>query len=289
LPTSRRIVTASELRSDFSRTDMVATLSTCSVTSRINATSFNGVPIHELGQEALVEAVLTMRECGHSHVIHFLATHPLTIARRDRAFADILRKAQINVPDGLPLVWAIRAIGGRASRITAADGLSLLCAATTDARIGHFFFGSSAFALARLRENLTASHPGLQIVGVQAPPFRPLSDSDIAASADDVRAVGTDILWIGMGAPKQNFIAEQFRDHQAASVIITIGAAFDFAASVKQRAPRWMQRAGLEWLFRMLQEPRRLGPRYVVGNSRFLIDAARATWMARASSKRSSH
>ena len=226
-----------------------------------------------------MEIVLAMRDCDHCHVIHFLAADPLTIARRNPLFANVLCKADVNVPDGLPLVWAIRAMGGQATRLTASDGLSLLCA--MGAGVRHFFFGSSAVTVNRLAANLAAAHLGLQIVGVHSPPFRPMENDELVAAAAEIRSAGAEILWIGLGAPKQNFVAEQFRDHQAAPVIITIGAAFDLAAGVKRRAPRSMQRVGLEWMFRMFQEPRRLGRRYLIGNSRFVLDAARAALLVR--------
>ena len=230
--------------------------------------------------EALIHQVFGMLDCGHAHVVHFLAADPLTIGRRHPTFGAVLRRADLNVPDGLPLVWAVRAANGSATRITATDGLSLICAAGLDRHVRHYFFGSTDTTLERLEQRLRAAHPGLHVVGTQSPPFRPLSEAEIAAAAAEIRAAGTEILWVGLGAPKQNFIAERLREHRAAPVIITIGAAFDFASGVKRRAPGWMQKLGLEWLFRMIQEPRRLGRRYAVGNFRFILDAARAAWLA---------
>jgi N-acetylglucosaminyldiphosphoundecaprenol N-acetyl-beta-D-mannosaminyltransferase len=254
---------------------MVVDSTRCRIADGVTASTFNGVRIHTLDPESLIDAVLAMRGCGHSHVVHFLAADPLTISRRTPAFAAVLRNSDLNVPDSLPLTWAIRAMGDHVNRITAFDGLSALCAGGIKSSIRHFFFGSTPETVKLLARNLVATHPDLQVVGVHSPPFRPLDDEEFAAASAEIKARGTDILWIGLGAPKQNFVAEQFRRHQAAPLIITIGAAFDFAAGVKRRAPKWMQRVGLEWLFRMVQEPQRLGRRYLVGNSRFIIDAAR--------------
>jgi N-acetylglucosaminyldiphosphoundecaprenol N-acetyl-beta-D-mannosaminyltransferase len=256
--------------------------------TRLPSTSFNDVPIHQLGTQELVDVVLAMLMTDRSHVIHFLAAHPLTIARRDLAFRDVLREADVNIPDGLPLVWAVRAAGGRATRITASDGLLLLSAATAGTDIRHFFFGSTDMVLRRLTANLATAHDGLRIAGTRSPPFRPITDDEFDAMSQEIRAAWTDILWVGMGAPKQNVVAEQLRTRGAAPVIITIGAAFDFAAGVKRRAPPWMQSIGLEWLFRLLQEPRRLARRYVVSNSQFVVDAARAAWVQQRSVLQSS-
>jgi N-acetylglucosaminyldiphosphoundecaprenol N-acetyl-beta-D-mannosaminyltransferase len=249
-------------------------------TAEVGSSSFNGVPIHDVRPDLLVREIFAMVSCGRSHVIHFLAADPLTIARRSDRFASTLRRADLNVADGLPLVWAIRAVGGATARITATDGLLLTCAAGVARGTRHYFFGGSDTTLRALERNLVRAHPGLQVVGTSSPPYRPLSDSELAAAASEIRAANTEILWIGLGAPKQNVVAEQLREHQAAPVIITVGAAFDFVGGSKRRAPRWMQKVGLEWLFRMLQEPRRLGRRYILGNSRFVVDAARAVWLA---------
>ena len=97
----------------------------------------------------------------------------------------------------------------------------------------------------------------------------------MAAFADEIRSSKADVLWVALGAPKQNYEAERFRDHAAAPVIVTVGAAFDFIGGTKRRAPSWMQKLGLEWVFRMFQEPRRLGPRYLKNNPRFLADTVR--------------
>ena len=252
----------------------------CPVASSVSATTFNGIPIHELDRQTLVTKVLAMRGCDHSHVVHFLAADPLTTARRQTRVRIILRQSDLNVADGLPVVWAVHAAGGRTRRITASDGLDAVCSAGVADGVRHFFFGSSEDVVTRLAANLRANHPGLEVVGVLAPPFRPLSTADVADAAAIIRGSGTDVLWIGLGAPKQNFVAEELRAQCAAPVIITIGAAFDFASGAKRRAPSWMQRVGLEWLFRLIQEPRRLGRRYVVGNTRFIIDLVRATWLA---------
>jgi N-acetylglucosaminyldiphosphoundecaprenol N-acetyl-beta-D-mannosaminyltransferase len=243
--------------------------------------AFNGVSIHELDADLLVHEIYAMVDCGRSHVVHFLAADPLTIARRSASFAATLRRADLNVADGLPLVWALRAAGGSTDRITATAGMLHVCAVGAARGARHYFFGSSEATLTLLQQSLLRLNPALQFAGLESPPFRPLSDAEIAAAATTIRSARTDILWLGLGAPKQNNLAEQLRELQAAPVIITVGAAFDFIAGSKRRAPRWMQTIGLEWLFRLLQEPRRLGRRYAVGNSRFVVDAAQEVWMSR--------
>jgi N-acetylglucosaminyldiphosphoundecaprenol N-acetyl-beta-D-mannosaminyltransferase len=121
-----------------------------------------------------------------------------------------------------------------------------------------------------MQERLREEEPDIEIVGAESPPYRPLSDEEVAEAVVRMRAAGAQAVWVGLGAPKQDFMAARLRELDAAPAIFCVGAAFDFVAGVVPRAPLWMQRSGLEWLHRLLSDPRRLWRRYVLGNPRFV-------------------
>jgi N-acetylglucosaminyldiphosphoundecaprenol N-acetyl-beta-D-mannosaminyltransferase len=237
-----------------------------------------GVRFALLSPEALVATVDRFRSCGSSHVVHFCAAHPLTVARSDPAYLDLLNRG-LNVPDGMGVVLALRLIGYRAQRLTGTDALALLCERGIRRGLRHYLFGGAPATVEHLRRNLSRLWPGTQIVGAESPPFRPLDERELGAAAARIRRAGTDVLWIGLGAPKQDRVAEVLREQGSAPAILCVGAAFDFLSGAKRRAPRWMQRSGLEWLHRLSSEPVRLWRRYLIGNVVFargvLVDYAR--------------
>jgi N-acetylglucosaminyldiphosphoundecaprenol N-acetyl-beta-D-mannosaminyltransferase len=135
----------------------------------------------------------------------------------------------------------------------------------------HYFYGATGETLAKLKENLLDQFPGLQIVGMYSPPFRPLTEAEKDTVTEQVNAASPDIVWCGLGTPKQDFWVAEFRPRLNCSAILAVGAAFDFHARRIRQAPRWMMSAGLEWLFRLYIEPRRLWRRYIIGNPRFIL------------------
>ena len=156
-------------------------------------------------------------------------------------------------------------------RVYGPDLMERACARA--ARTGRRFYlygGRNQGALAQLTRTLRLRHPGLKIVGGYAPPFRPLTDAEEAHVARDIDRSGADVVWVGIGVPKQEKWMARLRDRLDAPVLIGVGAAFDFHAGLIPQAPAWMQRAGLEWMFRLVQEPRRLWRRYLRYNPRFV-------------------
>jgi N-acetylglucosaminyldiphosphoundecaprenol N-acetyl-beta-D-mannosaminyltransferase len=134
----------------------------------------------------------------------------------------------------------------------------------------HFFYGGAPGVTSVLRQKMEARFPGVQITGTLEPPFRPLTEEELAALARQVAAARPDIMWIGLSTPKQERFMAAHLERLETLLMIGVGAAFDFHAGRVPQAPRWMQRAGLEWFYRLCREPRRLGPRYLKNNPRFL-------------------
>jgi N-acetylglucosaminyldiphosphoundecaprenol N-acetyl-beta-D-mannosaminyltransferase len=204
------------------------------------------------------------------------AVHLVMVAQEDPETRAAVRDATLIVPDGQPLVWALRALGHRASRIYGPDLMARYCerSARTGVRM-YLYGGRTQGALVELALRLRRRFPGLRIVGGYSPPFRPLTADEEAWVVDDINRSGADVVWVGIGQPKQEVWMRAFRDRLDAPLLVGVGAAFDFHAGLVPQAPPWMQSAGLEWSFRLLQEPRRLWRRYVRYNPRFVVGFAR--------------
>lgn len=184
----------------------------------------------------------------------------------------VYNQSALTVPDGMPLVWLGRLRGHRdVRRVYGPDLMLTLCgsAAPHGARV--FFYGGAADVASRLAAVLATRFPGLVIAGAEAPPFRPLSQKEDDEAIARINATRPDIVFVGLGCPKQERWMADHRDRLEAPVLVGVGAAFDFHTGRVRQAPRWMMGAGLEWLFRLWQEPRRLWHRYLVYNPLFLF------------------
>lgn len=184
---------------------------------------------------------------------------------------DFYNRSGMTLPDGMPLVWAGRMAGCRhIDRVSGPDLLPRVLATSTPLGWKHYFLGGAEGVAQRMVNSFLTQFPGLQVVGVECPPFRELSESEKQEQIDRINDSGAHIVWIGLGAPKQEWWMAEFRPRLRASVLIGVGAAFDFHAGDLRRAPLLVQRAGLEWAFRLSQEPRRLWRRYALGIPRFV-------------------
>jgi N-acetylglucosaminyldiphosphoundecaprenol N-acetyl-beta-D-mannosaminyltransferase len=230
----------------------------------------NGVRLDPLPPDELPEVIDRFIACGRSHVVHFVPAHPTVLARRDPEYRSLLNKGDLNVVDGASVALALRLFGCRAHRITGSTALQVLVDAGIERGTKHYLFGGSDQVVRRLRIRLEEDHPGAEIVGADSPPFRELDWEDLEAARDRMRAAGAELVWVGLGSPKQDRVAEQLRGLDVAPVLLCVGAAFDFVSGAKRRAPRWMRALGIEWVFRLAQEPRRLWRRYLIGNTQFL-------------------
>jgi N-acetylglucosaminyldiphosphoundecaprenol N-acetyl-beta-D-mannosaminyltransferase len=209
--------------------------------------------------------------------------HGVIESRRSPRLRAIHNAAGLVVPDGMPLVWLLRRAGYReADRVYGPDLMlaALARPALRDCR--HFLYGSSPASIARLRRNLEARFPALRIAGAISPPFRPLSRAEDEAVVTAIDRSGAEIVWVGLSTPKQEIWMAEHRARLRANVLIGVGAAFDMHAGLLRQAPRAMQRCGLEWLFRLAVEPRRLWRRYLRNNPRFIAEVlAQATGLRR--------
>jgi len=238
--------------------------------ARVNTVAFD-----VLDEDGVVGVVDRFRRCGRAHAVHFLAAHPTVVAREAKSFRMLLQRADLVVADGAPIALAMRAQGYRtASRVTSTDAFLRVCRDGASRGVRHFFLGGSSEEVTRsLLAHLAEIAPGLEVVGYEIPPFRDYNPDEVAELADRVRKSSADVLWIGIGAPRQDILAHRLRSAQAAPVVACIGATFDFVAGSKTRAPAWLRAVGCEWLYRLAQEPRRLWRRYLIGNTKFILGA----------------
>ena len=198
-------------------------------------------------------------------------------AREDPATLDAVLGATLAVPDGMPLVWALRALGhSGATRVYGPDLMLSFCArAAVEGTPMYLYGGRTPGALAQLEQRLCRRFPGLRVVGRHSPPFHELSDEEERRAIADIEASGAQVVWVGIGQPKQERWMARVRPLLSAPMLVGVGAAFDFHAGLVPQAPAWMQRRGLEWAYRLAREPRRLWRRYARYNPRFLAGFAR--------------
>jgi N-acetylglucosaminyldiphosphoundecaprenol N-acetyl-beta-D-mannosaminyltransferase len=200
--------------------------------------------------------------------------HGVSEARADPGFRAILNRAFLNTPDGMPMVWMGRLQGfGHMRRVYGPDLMLRVCDYTRTRGFSHFFYGGAPGVAEDLKTRLEARFPGLRVAGAFSPPFRSLTGVEEAELAARVRALRPDIFWVGLSTPKQEKFMAQYWRKLEATLFFGVGAAFDFHAGRVRQAPRWMQRSGLEWSFRLGCEPRRLWKRYLKNNPLFVLRA----------------
>jgi N-acetylglucosaminyldiphosphoundecaprenol N-acetyl-beta-D-mannosaminyltransferase len=216
-----------------------------------------------------MEAVI---EAGARAYVTAAAVNLVMSAREDPAAREALLGATLAVPDGQPLVWALRALGNSsATRVYGPDLMVGFCARAAQRAIPMYLYGGrTPEALAVLERRLCERFPGLRIVGGYSPPFRELTAEEEAQVSNAIDASGAAVVWVGTGQPKQEKWMAKMRPRLAAPLLVGVGAAFDFHAGLVSQAPPWMQRNGLEWAYRLAREPRRLWRRYARYNPRFL-------------------
>lgn len=235
-----------------------------------------GVGISVLDQERAREFLFDAARTGARGYVAVTGVHGVTEAQGDPEFKRILNAALLCTPDGMPMVWMGRAQGeGSIHRVYGPDLMLNLCEHSRAEGLTHFFYGGKNGVPEQLAQTLSTRFPGLRIAGTYSPPFRPLTSDELADLQRQVRETRPDFFWVGLSTPKQErFMAEHLPLLPEAKIFLGVGAAFDLLTGRLRQAPRWMQGAGLEWLFRLSQEPRRLARRYLVNNPLFVLRAS---------------
>ena len=235
-----------------------------------------GVPLALTDYEGAMDWMDAVVAGGHRACLTAAAVHLVMVAQEDDETRDAVLRTMA-VPDGQPLVWALRALGHpQASRVYGPDLMAAYCERSARTGVRMFLYGGrTQEALIQLHDALCERYPGLRIVGGYSPPFRELDDEERREVAAAINASQADVVWVGTGQPKQEKWMAEMRDRLEAPILAGVGAAFDFHAGLVPQAPSWMQASALEWVFRLAQEPRRLWKRYARYNPLFLAAFAR--------------
>lgn len=201
----------------------------------------------------------------------FAPVSTLVDCQKSEDYRKVINGSILTNPDGVPLVWLARLRGKKQMQRTCGpDTMLKSCELGQQAGHSHFFYGGTEENNAKMIANLKDKFPHIKIAGQIAPPFKSVGEIEDQSTLDAINQAKPDILWIGLGSPKQDYWMANHRDRLDVPVICGVGAAFDFFSGVKAHAPKWMQRSGLEWLFRLCCEPRRLWKRYIIGNTQFI-------------------
>lgn len=201
----------------------------------------------------------------------FTGVHGVMEAQRDAELRRILNSACLNAPDGMPMVWVGRLQGLRGmDRVFGPDFMAAMCGLSADRGLRHFLYGGRPAVAERLKESLERRFPHLKIVGTYTPPFRPLTENEAEDLVARVQSSKPHILWVGLSTPKQERWMAEFAGRLDVPLLAGVGAAFDYHTGAIRDCPRWMKRAGLQWLDRLMQDPQRLWRRYLRNNPAFL-------------------
>lgn len=196
--------------------------------------------------------------------------HTTVMAHDEDGYRKVQNEAVIALPDGAPLSKYSRKKGyAQAERVTGPDLMKNILSLSAEREYRHFFYGSTQETLDKLKEVISEKYPGVIIAGMISPPFRPISPEEDKAFVEQINSSGADFVWVGLGAPKQEIWMNEHRG-RINSLMIGVGAAFDYECGNIKRAPEWMQKLSLEWLYRLMQDPARLFKRYFVTNTKFL-------------------
>lgn len=235
-----------------------------------------GVRIDALNLRQAADAVLELAREGRPAAVHLCNAYTLSIAVRDPRFAALLDRGELNLMDGTPLVWVSRRLGYAhcTERVYGPDLMLDVVDRGRADELGHYLYGGAPEVVQSLGHRLEQRYPGARVVAADSPPFRPLTSDEEDATVERITGSGAHLVWVGLGTPRQDEMVDRLRARLSVPVV-AVGAAFDFHAGAKRQAPAWLREVGLEWLFRLATEPRRLWRRYLIGNPVFLYGLAR--------------
>jgi N-acetylglucosaminyldiphosphoundecaprenol N-acetyl-beta-D-mannosaminyltransferase len=234
-------------------------------------TDILGVQISAITMDDAVQNIERWIDQRQKQYVCICTVNNIISAQDDPAYMELVNNAGMRTPDGMPLVWLSHRAGHtHVTRVYGPDLMLEMCARSSTTGHRHFFYGGGPGVVDELTKNLANRYPGLDIVGKYTPGMLALGEMESQDTIDMINASGADIVWVGLNSPKQDWWVANHRHLLNAPVLLAVGAAFDFHSGRVRQAPGWMQRNGLEWLFRLTQDPKRLWKRYVFQNSRFI-------------------
>jgi N-acetylglucosaminyldiphosphoundecaprenol N-acetyl-beta-D-mannosaminyltransferase len=246
----------------------------------VNTKVFNilGVKINATDIPRATDSILKIIETKQKAYICVAPVATIVDAQKDKEYLKTVNASVMTVPDGMPVVWLGKLQGEKVGRTYGPDLMSELCDKGREFGIKHFLYGGNDQTNELLVTKLKEKYPGIIITGFYAPGILKVKEVESQVVLDKINQAKPDILWVGLGSPKQDYWMSIHRDKLEVPVMVGVGAAFDFISGVKPKAPKWMQRSGLEWLFRLCNEPRRLWRRYLLGNTYFIYLLIKSTF-----------
>lgn len=230
-----------------------------------------GVGVSAIDMQLALAVMDRWIAAGDQQYVCITGVHGIMESQRDEELRRIHNRAGLVTPDGMPLVWLNWLHGERkVDQVCGTELFAACCERSVEKGYRHYFYGGNEGVAERLADKLRERFPGLQVVGTYTPPFRPLTEAEDEEVVRRINEAQPDFVWVGLSTPKQERWMAAHVGRVSAPVLIGVGAAFDFHAGLKKRAPRWMQRVGLEWFHRLLSEPRRLWRRYLTNNPAFV-------------------
>ena len=230
-----------------------------------------GVGVSALNPESALTETLRFLEAGERGYICVTGVHGIMESQRDEPLRNILNRSFLTTPDGMPTVWLGRLLGfGHMRRVYGPDFMVDVCKHSVDRGYRHFLYGGKPGVAEDLQAELTRRFPGINVVGTYTPPFRPLNSNEEAALKVQLEQSKAQVLWCGLSTPKQERFMGAYIDRLPVNLMVGVGAAFDLLSGNLREAPEWVKQSGLQWLFRLLMEPRRLWRRYLYNNPQFV-------------------
>ena len=246
-----------------------------SASAALHRINILGVGVHAIDMDQALEEVSAAIEDGRKGYVCVTGVHGVMEAQADPQFRSILNRSLLTAPDGMPTVWVGRLRGfSRMRRVFGPDFMLEACLASVEKGYTHFFYGGAPGVAKELEKSLLRKCPGLRVVGTFTPPFRPLRPDEVESLRNTIAASHPDIMWIGLSTPKQERFMARYLPMLHTKVMVGVGAAFDVHTGRIQDAPDWIKNAGMQWLHRLCQEPRRLWKRYLVNNPKFVLKMA---------------
>jgi N-acetylglucosaminyldiphosphoundecaprenol N-acetyl-beta-D-mannosaminyltransferase len=231
-----------------------------------------GSNILNVKKEDAVNAIEKIVDSRETKYVCFANVHTTVLGRTDQHFRDITNNAVMALPDGMPLVWLGRLKKNKdLEKCSGPDVMDEILKLSAERGYTNFFYGGTGEVLHSLHDHLKNRFPNLKIVGAFPPPFRALTQAEDREIIKMINQVNPRIIWVGLGAPKQEVWMSEHVHQIKSSLLLGVGAAFNFHAQAVKRVPRWMQNIGLEWFYRLLQEPKKLWKRYLITNLLFLF------------------
>ena len=241
-------------------------------TSAIDRIDVLGVGVSAINMDMAVAEISRWIDEGERHYVCVTGVHGVMESQDDPALKDIHNRSGLTTPDGMPMVWAGHKAGAEhMTRVYGPDMMLEVSKLSVERGWKHFYYGGAEEVPGLLADRMRERFPGIDIVGTYSPPFRPLTDEESAEIVAMINDSGADLVWVGLSTPKQERWMHAHRDKLHAAALLGVGAAFDMHAGRLDQAPAWMQERGLEWLYRLVKEPRRLWKRYFRNNPRFVL------------------